>query len=100
MEPDMSFTFEAEIWLYSGKGAWHFLTLPEEVAGTIRMFGGRRRGFGQLPVMATIGKTRFSSSIFPDSRSGSYLLPLKAEIRRKEKLAAGDRVAVSMTVNP
>lgn len=100
LEPDLTFEFEAPLWLYSGKGAWHFVTLPAEVAEAIRLLSGPRRGFGQLPVAARIGTTAFRSSIFPDAKSGSYCLPVKADVRRRERLSEGDPVRVSLTVNP
>jgi hypothetical protein len=100
MEPDVSFTFEAELWLYSGNAAWHFITLPEETGGAARFFAGRKSGFGSIPVMATIGGTRWKTSIFPDRKSGSYLLPVKAEVRRREAISAGESVAVHLTINP
>ncbi|APG88920.1 hypothetical protein SAMCCGM7_pC1736 (plasmid) [Sinorhizobium americanum CCGM7] len=30
------FEFDAELWLYPGKGGWHFVTLPVEVARQIK----------------------------------------------------------------
>lgn len=100
MEPDLSFDFEALLWLYPGKGGWHFVTLPEEIGGAIRVLSGPRAGFGQLPVMAVIGRKRFRTSLFPDAKSGSYLLPVKVDVRRSEGLVAGDPVRVSLTVSP
>lgn len=50
------------------------------------MFDVLAGGWGSLPVMATIGKTSWKTSIFPDKKSESYLLPLKAEVRKKEKI--------------
>lgn len=100
MEPDLEFTFEAEIWLYPGKAAWHFVTLPDEPGGMIRMADGRVGGFGSVPSSVTIGKSQWKTSLFPDSKSGSYLLPVKSEVRKREHLAAGDRVKVTLIINP
>jgi hypothetical protein len=100
MEPDLEFQFEAEIWLTSGKGGWHFITLPQDICAAVRMLSGPRSGFGQLPASARIGASRFSTSIFPDTARGSYLLPVKADVRKKERITAGDRVTVSLTINP
>lgn len=100
MEPDLEFQFEAELWLTSGKGGWHFITLPQDIGAAIRMLSGPRPGFGHLPASGRIGASRFRTSIFPDSASGSYLLPIKADIRKKERLVGGDRVTVSLTINP
>jgi hypothetical protein len=45
-----------------------------------------------------IGKTLWSTSIFPDKKAGEYLLPLKAQVRKKEGLVAGDVVSFSFEI--
>ena len=89
--------FDAEVWLYEGDAAWHFVTLPEDVSDDIEArTTGPRRGFGSVRVRVTIGTTNWSTSIFPDSKRGAYLLPVKKEVRRREGVTAGDRVAVTL----
>ena len=89
------YSFKSKIWLYPGKAGWHFLTLPVDVAKDIDYFFSMdKRGWGSLPVQVTIGKSTWSSSIFPDKKSDSYLLPLKAIIRKKENLHESDEVFV------
>ncbi len=46
-------------------------------------FGLMKRGWGSLPVIVAMGKTTWKTSIFPDKKAGAYLLPLKAEVRKK-----------------
>jgi len=94
------YTFKAKIWLYQGgKASWHFITLPKKQSEQIKFFeGGLRRGWGSVPVTVTIGRTTWKTSIFPDTKSGSYLLPLKADVRKKEKISADDTVNVSLEV--
>lgn len=86
------FTLEAKVWLYPGEtAAWHFVTLPQKESELIKeLFAPAKRGFGSLPVLVTVGKTQWKTSIFPDKKAGAYLLPLKAEVRKKENLSAGD----------
>src|SRR4051794_23987250 len=68
-------------------GAWYFLTLPVDAAEEIRArTRGERRGFGSVRVHATIGRTTWATSIFPDTRSSSYVLPVKAAVRKRERL--------------
>jgi hypothetical protein len=93
----LSFTFTAPLWLYHGKGAWHFVTLPKEAADEIRFFNPTARGFRPIAVTATIGKTKWKTSVFPDAKSGSYLLAVKADVRKAEKIAAGDMLEVTVT---
>lgn len=93
------YEFEAEVWLYQGKGAWHFVTTPAEVtAGLNAIRGPKSRGWGSLRVAATIGATTWRTSLFPDSKRAGFLLPIKAEVRAREGLGDGDQVAVSVEV--
>ena len=54
-----------------------------------------RRGFGSLRVRATVGTTTWDTSVFP-AASGSYLLPVKKQVRRQEGLEDGDVVDVRL----
>ena len=86
------FKFSAKVWIYPGmKGAWHFVSIPKkESAGIKKIFGALAGGWGSLPVNVTIGKTSWKTSIFPDKKSASYILPLKSNVRKKEKIYEGD----------
>lgn len=91
----MKYSFSSEMWQWEGQGAWHFLTLPSDISVEIKeAFGTGSPGFGSIRVTATIKDHVWKTSIFPDSKSGSYLLPVKAEIRKKAEISAGDKVAV------
>ncbi len=46
----------------------------------------------------TLGETRWKTSIFPDKKRGSYVLPLKASIRKKEHVFAEDTVALELKI--
>ena len=93
------FTFAAEVWEHEGPAAWHFVSLPEDVADEIdATFGHQAKGFGSQRVEVTIGTTRWSTSIFPDRKRGTYVLPLKKEVRVAERLVAGARVQVAIVV--
>ena len=89
----------APLWLWSGDGgSWHFLTIPAEEAVEIRMesaASGLRRGFGSVRVAASINGIAWKTSIFPQ-KSGGYLLPVKANVRRDAGIAADDVVTVSL----
>jgi hypothetical protein len=89
-EVDISLT--SPLWKYSGESAWHFITLPADVSARIKFLQSGRREFGSVRVLVTIGKSTFETSVFPDSKSGCYLLPVKASIRKAEKIGHGDAV--------
>jgi hypothetical protein len=92
--------FRAKVWLYPGQNAaWHFVNVPKKLSKEIReKFGGLARGWGSLPVTANIGKTKWKTSIFPDKKTGTYLLPLKATIRQKEHIAVGITLRCSLEI--
>ncbi|MBC7283081.1 DUF1905 domain-containing protein [Hoeflea sp.] len=97
MEPEQSYSFESELWIYSaGKASWHFITVLVEISHRIRFFAGRTNGFGSIQVNARIDGSRFATSLFPDKTSGCYFLPVKAEVRKAESITAGDRVQVEI----
>ena len=91
----------AKVWLYPGAGGWHFVTLPARDSAAIKKaFGVAQRGWGSLPVVATVGGTSWQTSIFPDKKRGAYLLPLKAAVRKKENIELGDMIAFSVRIKP
>lgn len=71
--------------------------LPAESSEDIReLVGGARRGFGSVRVRVTVGGTTWSTSIFPDSTQGCYVLPVKRAVRKAESLEVGDVAAVTV----
>ena len=93
------YQLKAQVWLYPGKAAWYFLTVDPEVAKDIDYFFSlQKRGWGSLPVKVTIGATSWKTSIFPDKKTSSYLLPLKAVVRKKEDIEKGDIVEFSLEI--
>jgi Domain of unknown function (DUF1905) len=93
------YAFRAELWQYEGPAAWHFVSLPLDVADDIRArFGTHASGFGSIKVEATVGSTRWATSLFPDNTGGTYLLPIKKAVRAAEGLEPGELVTVSLRV--
>jgi hypothetical protein len=88
----LDFTFRAKLWKWQGgEASWHFMTLPKTVSRQIEK-RTIRVGFGSVPVTATVGEVTWKTSIFPDSKRGAYLLPVKAAVRAGAKLTP-DRAA-------
>jgi hypothetical protein len=88
------------LWLYPGESAnWHFLTVPKAISTEIKLdTEGLRRGFGSVPVEVTIGKNVWNTSLFPDSSAGTFLLPVKAKVRRDEDLYVDEKISVSFKI--
>ena len=97
--PELDWYFTAKLWVYSGAGAWHFVTLPVDVAEQIKFYREQRRGFGSIRVQVTIGSTQWQTSIFPDKASNSFVLPIKSAVRKQEALVVGQEVAVKIILS-
>jgi uncharacterized protein DUF1905 len=98
-------TVTAPLQLWAGEnGSWHMFVIPEEQSDEIRAHClMSMRGFKSSRVEATIDDRSTGSrqaitwrtSVFP-MRSGGYFLPVKAEVRRKANIVAGDQVTVTV----
>ena len=86
------------VWLWQGtdgapaKGSWYFLTIDGETAQAIRVAAVNAAAWGSVYVEVTIGATTWRTSLFPSKQAGGWLLPLKAAVRKAEKLAEGSVV--------
>lgn len=65
-----------------------------------REFVFTERGWGSHRVTVTVGKTSWDTSIFPDKKSGSYVLPLKADVRKKENIKKGHTINFDLEMIP
>jgi hypothetical protein len=91
---------KGKVWLWPGDmAAWHFVHVDKKTSDAIKAkHRGPRRGFGAVKVKVTIGKTSWSTSIFPDKKSGTYLLPIKAKVRSEEGIEAGDSIDFTLSI--
>jgi hypothetical protein len=103
-----TYTVTTPLWIWTSDKApasWHFLTIDGEVAEAInalalmrRLESGRRKSWGSMKVTVTIGETSWDTSIFPAKDVGGWMLPVKAAVRKAERLLAGDAVEVTVAV--
>lgn len=90
--------FSAELWQWDARAdSWWFVTLPSELSADIADLPRPPRGFGSVRVQVTIGGSSWRTSVFPDSKKGSYVLPIKKAVRAKERLGDGEVVSVDLT---
>lgn len=89
--------FEGVVRRHDGEAAWYFVTLPLDLADDIRATS-EPAGFGSVRVEVTIGTTTWRTSVFPDKGSGSFVLPVKAQVRAREHLDDDSAATVMLTV--
>lgn len=87
MDGKIKYEFSAKIWQHASPGGWHFISLPDELAKEIREnLQWQEEGWGRLKASAAIGNSKWETAIWFDTKRNTYLLPVKAAIRKKENL--------------
>jgi hypothetical protein len=90
-------SFDGEIIYWRGPSPFFYAPVPLEQAAALREAAKRASyGWGVIPVEVAIGGVVFTTSLFP--KDGSYLVPIKADVRRRANVTAGDVVRVGLVV--
>lgn len=91
----MEYEFTGTLVEWRGPAPFFYIPLPLNIADEIKSMAGHLTyGWGVIPVTATIGKTVYTTSLFP--REGTYYLPVKNAVRLPEALTLGQSVPVSL----
>jgi hypothetical protein len=93
----MIIEFNGKIFIWRGPSPFFFIAIPAKPSRDIKTISSLvTYGWGVIPVTVRIGKTEFTTSLFP--KDGRYLVPIKASVRKAEKLEEGDNVTVRLEV--
>ena len=98
------FTFTAPLWRWHARataepGSWLFVTVPAGPSQEIReLTDGFTTGFGSVRVEVAAGTSLWRTSVFPDSDSGCYVLPVKKAVRAAEGVTEDDDLTVTISV--
>lgn len=94
----MNLEFSGQMWFWKGPSPFHFVSVPDDECGQLEAVSPLvSYGWGMIPVSAQIGRTAWTTSLFP--KDGGYIVPVKDKVRRAEKLEVGDTVAIGLTVD-
>lgn len=94
----MNLEFTGTIFIWKGPAPWFFVAVPEEQSRDLKAISGFvTYGWGVIPVRARIGKTEWTTSLFP--KEGRYFVPIKVSVRTAEKLGEGDNVVVRLAID-
>ena len=93
----MNIEFNGKIWFWKGPAPWYFVTVPAEESRDLQFISGSvTYGWGMIPVNVRIGKTGWKTSLFP--KDDRYIVPIKASVRKAEKLEEGNDVTIRLEV--
>jgi hypothetical protein len=94
----MDLEFTGEIWFWKGPAPWYFVTVPDDERDELEETSAFvSYGWGMIPVAVQIGATEWTTSLWP--KDGSYVVPLKAKVRKAEGLEVGDTVTIRLAVD-
>jgi Domain of unknown function (DUF1905) len=93
----MKIEFSDTIWFWKGPAPWYFVTIPEKECRDLSAIAGSvTYGWGVIPVHVQIGKTAWTTSLFP--KDGRYIVPIRANVRKAEKLEEGHSVTIRLEI--
>jgi hypothetical protein len=99
MEGKIIFEFSAVVWQFPATGGWFFVALPENITNEIRenlLF--LQESWGRFRVRAKIGNSIWDTAVWYDKKRKTYLLPLKADIRKAENVQTGSEINVILGI--
>lgn len=93
----IQFDFDTEVIEWRGPAPFFYAPAPPDVAAELKtLMRAVTYGWGMIPVEALANGVAFTTALFP--KDDTYLLPLKAVVRRKADITVGDRIAVRLTL--
>lgn len=94
----MRFTFTAPLWRWPSRPAWHFVTVPFDIADEIEDLVTTRGGFDSVKVTASTGSFTWSTSIFPSAQHQSFVLPIKKDARDAANATEGSHIELELVI--
>ncbi|MBA8793878.1 hypothetical protein FHX74_001483 [Friedmanniella endophytica] len=92
----MRHEFTDVLWYWRGLAPWYFVSVPALLVEQLHELSGRLSyGWGMIPAEVRVGRTTFATALWP--KDGGYIVPIKADVRRREHLAEGEPVTVELT---
>lgn len=87
MDGKIKYGCAVRMWKHGSTGGWHFVSLPKPISKEIREhLKWQEEGWGRMKAIAQIGELKWETAIWFDTKKDTYILPIKAEIRKKGKL--------------
>jgi hypothetical protein len=91
----ISLKFSTEVIYWRGPAPYYFAPVPDGQVKKIKDISAQLSyGWGVIPARVKIGKTEFTTSLFP--RQGGYLVPIKNVVRIAEGLDVDDKIVVHL----
>lgn len=94
----MVIEFTGTIFHWRGPAPFLFVAVPEKQSQDIKAVSKLvTYGWGVVPVVVKVGKTEWTTSLFP--KDGRYLVPIRMSAQEAEGLEEGDKIKLKLELN-
>lgn len=91
----MVIEFKGKIFHWRGPAPYLFVPVPDEQSAEIKSVSRLvTYGWGVIPVTVRVGKTVWTTSLFP--KDGRYLVPIRMSVQKAENLKEGDEIKIKL----
>ncbi len=91
----MVIEFKGKIFQWRGPAPYLFVAVPDKQSADIKSVSKLvTYGWGVIPALIKVGKTEWTTSLFP--KEGRYLVPIKMVVQKAEKLKEGDEIKLRL----
>ncbi len=86
---------KGKVFVWPGDAGWHFVGLDKKTSSEIKQkYKNKIYGAGFIKIKASIGKSIWTTALFPYKTQEIYLLSIKKQIRKKEGVFQGDHLNI------
>ncbi len=95
----VKYSYTTKLWRHESTGGWYFVSLPKDLSKEIREhFQWQEEGWGRMKALAEIGRVSWETAIWFDTKMDTYILPIKAEIRKKLALTVDQTIEMNIRI--
>ncbi len=99
MNGKIKYEFSAKMWQHASTGGWHFVSFPQSISKEIREnLKWQEEGWGRMKALAKIEQFEWETAIWFDTNMDTYLLPVKAEVRKKFNLEINKMIKIEIWI--
>lgn len=99
MKTKIKYDFSGKIWKHNANGGWFFVSLSKEISKEIREhLKWQEEGWGRMKASTNVNGFEWETAIWFDKKLDTYLLPIKADIRRIAGLNLDGKIYVDISI--
>lgn len=99
MNGKIRYNFSGSMWKHGSAGGWHLVSLPKSMSKEIREnLQWQEEGWGRMKAEARIEELTWQTAIWFDTKKDTYVLPIKAVVRKKLHLELNKKIEVILWI--